>query len=72
MNGMNITLGKVVRSWGAKPKLFIHGYLRAFSIFGVLALLEFDKVGLYLVPPLGRRFIFLCSCPMPRLHNHML
>ncbi|MCU1262910.1 MAG: hypothetical protein JWO80_5795 [Bryobacterales bacterium] len=28
---MNITLQKVVRSWGTKPELFVHGYLWALS-----------------------------------------
>jgi hypothetical protein len=50
---MNITLEMIVRSWGAKPKLFICGYLWALCMLGVLALLQFDKVGLFLVPPSG-------------------
>jgi HPP family len=60
---MNITLGTVVRSWGAKPKLFIHGYLSALCMFGVLALLEFDKVGFYLVPPFGATLYILVLLP---------
>jgi hypothetical protein len=47
------TLHKVVRSSGTKPKLFIPGYLWALGMFGILAVLEFDKVGLYLLPPFG-------------------
>jgi len=60
---MNITLATVVRSWGAKPKLFIHGYLWALCMFGVLALLEFDKVGFYLVPPFGATLYILVLLP---------
>jgi CBS-domain-containing membrane protein len=60
---MNITLGKVIRSWGTKPKLFIPGYLWALSLFGVLAFLEFDRVGLYLVPPFGATLCILLLLP---------
>jgi CBS-domain-containing membrane protein len=60
---MGIMLGKVVRSWGAKPKLFMCGYLWALGMFGVLALLEFDKVGLYLVPPFGATLFILLLLP---------
>src|SRR3989442_15362701 len=60
---MNITLHKVVRLWGAKPELFIPGYLSALSMFGVLAFLEVDKVGLYLVPPFGATLFILLFLP---------
>jgi CBS-domain-containing membrane protein len=60
---MNITLETVVRSWGAKPKLFIHGYLWAICMLGVLALLQLDKVGLFLVPPFGVTLYILVLLP---------
>jgi CBS domain-containing membrane protein len=60
---MNITLGKVVRSWGTKPKLSIHGYFWLLSMFGILAFLEFNQVGLYLVPPFGATLTILLLCP---------
>jgi CBS-domain-containing membrane protein len=60
---VNITLGKLVRSWGTKPKLFVHGYLWLISMFGVLAFLEFNKIGLYLVPPFGATLSLLLLLP---------
>ena len=60
---MNITLRKVVRSLGTKPKLFIYGCLWLLSMFGVLAFLEFNKVGLYLVPPFGATLAILLLLP---------
>jgi CBS-domain-containing membrane protein len=60
---MNITLGKVIQSWGTKPKLFIRGYLWALIMFSILALLEFDKVGLYLVPAFGATLSILLLLP---------
>jgi CBS domain-containing membrane protein len=60
---MNITLRKIVKSWGIKPKLSIHGYLWLLSMFGVLAVLEFNKVGLYLVPPFGATLTILLLLP---------
>jgi CBS domain-containing membrane protein len=60
---MNITLHKVVRLWGAKPQLFIPGYLWALGMLSVLAFLEGDKIGLYLVPPFGATLFILLFLP---------
>jgi CBS-domain-containing membrane protein len=49
--------------WGTKPELFIPGYLWALSMFGILAVLEFDKVGLYLLPPFGATPFILLFLP---------
>lgn len=60
---MNITLGRVVTSWGTKPKLFVQGYLWLLSMFGLLAFLEFNRIGLYLVPPFGATLSILLLSP---------
>jgi hypothetical protein len=44
---------QIVRSWGTKFRLNIAEYFWILSIFGVLAGLENNQIGLYLTPPFG-------------------
>jgi hypothetical protein len=71
---MHITFRTIVTSSGTDPKLSlpIHSYVWALSTFGILAFLEFNKIGLYLVLPSQQRSLYFCSCRMPRSRNHML
>ena len=50
---MRNLFSRIVRSWGTKPTFSLAGYLWVAGMFGVLATLEANKVGLYLVPPFG-------------------
>ncbi|MGH9326973.1 MAG: HPP family protein [Terriglobia bacterium] len=50
-NGNGVS--KIIRSWGTKPTFNAVGYLWFAGMFGVLAALEANKIGLYLVPPFG-------------------
>jgi CBS domain-containing membrane protein len=62
---MHITLRTIVTSWGTEPKLSlpIHSYVWALSMFGILAFLEFNKIGLYLVPPFAATLSILLLLP---------
>jgi CBS-domain-containing membrane protein len=62
---MHITLRTIVTSWGTEPKLSlpIHSYVWAVSMFGILAFLEFNKIGLYLVPPFAATLSILLLLP---------
>jgi hypothetical protein len=44
---------RIVRSWGTKSQLNIAEYVWILSMFGLLACLENDRIGLYLIPPVG-------------------
>lgn len=50
---MRNEFSRIVRSWGTKPTFSLAGYLWIVGMFGLLAGLEANKVGLYLVPPFG-------------------
>jgi CBS-domain-containing membrane protein len=62
---MHITLRTIVTSWGTEPKLSlpIHSYVWALSMFGILAFLEFNNIGLYLVPPFAATLSILLLLP---------
>lgn len=50
---MRNALSGIVRSWGTKPTFNLAGYLWIAGMFGLLAGLEANKIGLFLVPPFG-------------------
>ncbi len=50
---MRNTFSRIVGSWGTKPAFNLAGYLWIACMFGLLAGLEANKIGLYLVPPFG-------------------
>jgi CBS-domain-containing membrane protein len=50
---------RIVRSWGTKSRLNIAEYLWILSMFGVLAGLENNQIGLYLIPPFGATLTIL-------------
>ena len=54
---------QIVRSWGTKSRLNIAEYLWILSMFGVLAGLENDQIGLYLIPPFGATLTILIDLP---------
>jgi CBS-domain-containing membrane protein len=62
---MQITLRTIITSWGTEPKrsLPIQSYVWALSMFGILAFLEFNKIGLYLVPPFAATLSILLLLP---------
>jgi CBS-domain-containing membrane protein len=48
---------------GSKAEAVYPRYLWALCLLGVLALLQFDKVGLFLVPPFGVTLYILVLLP---------
>jgi CBS-domain-containing membrane protein len=54
---------RIVRSWGTKSRLNIVEYLWILSMLGLLALLEDNRLGLYLIPPFGATLTILLDLP---------
>ena len=53
----------VVRCWGTRPTLRLSGYLWVAAMFGVLAALEANRIGVFLVPPFGATLTILMLLP---------
>lgn len=53
----------VVRSWGTRPTFPLSGYLWVAGMFCVLAALQADRIGLFLVPPFGATLTILILLP---------
>jgi CBS-domain-containing membrane protein len=53
----------VVRCWGTRPTLRMTGYLWVAAMFGVLAVLEANRIGVFLVPPFGATLTMLMLLP---------
>lgn len=53
----------VVRCWGTRPTLRLSIYLWVAAMFGVLALLEANRIGVFLVPPFGATLTMLMLLP---------
>lgn len=53
----------VVRCWGTRPTLRLSGYLWVTAMFGVLAVLEANRIGVFLVPPFGATLTILMLLP---------
>jgi CBS domain-containing membrane protein len=49
----------MVRCWGTKSRLNSTEYLWFLSMFGILAILEDNRIGLYLIPPFGATLTIL-------------
>ena len=53
----------IVRCWGTRPTLRLSSYLWVAAMFSVLALLEANRVGVFLVPPFGATLTILMLLP---------
>ena len=53
----------IVQCWGTKPSLRISGYLWVAAMFGLLAILEANQIGVFLVPPFAATLTILVSLP---------
>ena len=53
----------VVRCWGTRPTLRLGGYLWVAAMFGLLAALEANRIGVFLVPPFGATLTILMLLP---------
>src|SRR6201984_3930606 len=53
----------VVRCWGTKPTLRLSGYLWVGASFAVLAALEANRIGVFLVPPFAATLTILMLLP---------
>lgn len=60
---MRLFCSIVVRCWGTKPTLRLTGYLWVSAMFCVLALLEANRIGIFLVPPFGATLTILMLLP---------
>ncbi len=54
---------RIVRRWGTRSQLNIAEYLWILSMFGILAMLEDNRIGLYLIPPFGATLTILLDLP---------
>jgi CBS-domain-containing membrane protein len=53
----------VVRCWGTRPTLRLSGYLWVAAMFCVLAALEANRIGVFLVPPFAATLTILMLLP---------
>jgi CBS-domain-containing membrane protein len=60
---MDHLLSTVIRCWGTRPKLRLSGYLWVAAMFGVLAALEANRIGVFLVPPFAATLTILMLLP---------
>jgi CBS-domain-containing membrane protein len=58
----NVSL-QIVRRWGTRSQLNIAEYVWILSMFGLLAMLEHDRIGLFLIPPFGATLTILIDIP---------
>ena len=54
---------RIVRFWGTRSRLNVAQYLWVLFMLGVLAALESNQIGLYLVPPFGATLTILLMLP---------
>src|ERR1700739_477376 len=60
---MSHLCSNVVRCWGTRPSLRLSGYLWVAAMFAVLAVLEANRIGVFLVPPFGATLTILMLLP---------
>jgi uncharacterized membrane protein YgcG len=53
----------MIRCWWTKPNLRLSGYLWVAAMFGVLAALEANRIGVFLVPPFAATLTILVLLP---------
>jgi CBS-domain-containing membrane protein len=53
----------IVRCWGTRPALRLSGYLWVAAMFGVLATLQANRIGVFLVPPFAATLTILMLLP---------
>src|SRR6201987_5561704 len=53
----------VVRCWGTRPTLRLGGYLWVAAMFCMLAALQANRIGVFLVPPFGATLTILMLLP---------
>src|SRR5437016_4620304 len=60
---MSHLFSTVVRCWGTRPRLRLSGYLWVAAMFAVLAVLEANRIGVFLVSPFGATLAILMLLP---------
>jgi CBS-domain-containing membrane protein len=60
---MSNAFSSIIRSWGTKATFNLPGCLWLAGMFGILAALEANRIGLYLVPPFGATLSILLLLP---------
>ena len=60
---MRNRLSLIVNSWGTRATFHVAQYLWVLSMFAVLAALEANRIGLFLVPPFGATLTILLVLP---------
>lgn len=54
---------RIVGCWGTRSRLNLVEYLWIVSMFGLLGILEHNRIGLYLIPPFGASLTILLDLP---------
>jgi CBS domain-containing membrane protein len=54
---------RIIHNWGTRSRLNIAEYSWILSMFGVLAFLDDNHIGLYLIPPFGATLTILLALP---------
>ena len=60
---MSHLCSNVVRCWGTRPALRLSGYIWVAAMFGVLAALQANRIGVFLVPPFAATLTILMLLP---------
>jgi CBS-domain-containing membrane protein len=60
---MGNLLSRIIRSWGTKVTFDLEGCLWVAGMFGILAALEANRIGLFLVPPFGATLSIIFLLP---------
>jgi CBS-domain-containing membrane protein len=60
---MGNLLSRIIRSWGTKVTFDLEGCLWVVGMFGILAALEANRIGLFLVPPFGATLSIIFLLP---------
>ena len=64
---MRNLFSRIIRSWGTTATLTVPQYLWVVCMFGLLAALETNKIGLFLVPPFGASLTILLVLPSAQI-----
>jgi CBS-domain-containing membrane protein len=60
---MSHLFSTIVRCWGTRPTLRLGGYIWVAAVFGVLAALEANRIGVFRVPPFAATLTILMLLP---------
>ncbi len=56
-------LSTIIQCWGTRPSYRLSGYVWLIAMFSLLAALESNKIGMFLIPPFGATLTILMLAP---------